>query len=64
MEYIKHKDSFYKKVELEELDKKELIKLITEAIEIEPKIIERRSSYPVYVEKYPQWKDTLPYYIS
>lgn len=46
MEYIKHNGQFFKKIDLKELDKKELIKLITEAIEIEPRVIERRHSYP------------------
>jgi hypothetical protein len=41
MQYIKHNWQFYQKIELKDLDKKELIKLITEAIEIEPKIVER-----------------------
>lgn len=51
MEYIKHRNEFYKKIELKDLDKKELIKLITEAVEINPTVIERRNSYPVYIDR-------------
>jgi hypothetical protein len=49
MTYLKHNGKFYKEVELKELDKKELIKLITEAVETNPKIVERFYSYPRYV---------------
>lgn len=46
MEYVKHNWEYFKKVELKDLDKKELIKLITDAIEIQPRIIERWNTYP------------------
>jgi len=54
--YIKHNGTYYKQIDLSDLDKKELIKLILEAVEINPTIIDRWTSYPVYIEKY------KPYY--
>lgn len=56
--YIKHNNKFYKEVDLKELDKKELIKLITEAIEVNPKVIERRNN--VYIEKHRDWYKPVP----
>jgi hypothetical protein len=60
MEYLKNKWEFYKKIDLKDLWKLELIKLIKEAIEYEPErvttIIERNQPY--YINRYPtrqQW---------
>jgi len=52
MKYIKHDNKFYKEVDLTTLDKKELI---TQAVEIDPKVIERWRCHPVYVDKYLRW---------
>lgn len=41
MKYIKHNWSYYKEITLKDLDKKELIELIQNAIEIENKIIHK-----------------------
>ncbi len=41
MKYIKHDWSYYKEITLKDLDKKELIELIQNAIEIENKIIHK-----------------------
>lgn len=64
MEYIKHDGNFYKKIDLKELDKKELIKLITEAIELNPKIVERWSTYPVYIDRIKPIIPDYPYNIT
>jgi len=37
------------------MTKEELVDLITNAIEVNPSVIEKRSTYPVYIEKYPNW---------
>ena len=53
MSYIKHNWQFYKKVNLDELKKEELLDLIKNAIEIEPTIIERRNT--IYKDRYWDW---------
>ena len=58
MQYIKRDWKFYKEINLDSLSKEELVDLIKNAIEINPTIVEKRSSYPVYVEKYSRWKPT------
>lgn len=55
MTYIKHNGKFYKEVEIEKLPKEELIKIIKEAIEINPQIIERWNTIREYVDRYPRW---------
>ncbi len=55
MEYLKHKSEFYKKINLKELWKAELIKLIKEAVEYEPErvttiIKENNYTYPNHVQ--------------
>lgn len=53
--YIKHDWKFYKEVVLEELSKEDLVYLLQSVVEINPKVVEKWSSYPVYIEKYPNW---------
>ncbi|MCK9369846.1 hypothetical protein M0R04_08070 [Candidatus Dojkabacteria bacterium] len=60
MKYIKHSGKFYQEIDLKDLDKKELIKLIMEAVEVEPTIVERRKEYPVYVDRY-KWRPSVTY---
>lgn len=59
MTYIKHNGNFYKEVEIEKLPKEELIKIIKEAIEINPQIIERWNTIREYVDRYPWWEKSI-----
>lgn len=56
MSFIKHNGKYYREIELKDLDKRELIELITNAVETNPTVIERWNSYPVYIDKF------KPYY--
>lgn len=45
MQYVKHNGEYFRKIELKDLDKKELIKLIEEAVAIEPKVVHTWNHY-------------------
>lgn len=60
--YIKHNWDYYKKINLNDLDKKELIKLIENAVQVENKIIrtvehvyDRRWYNQPYINTYCNW---------